>query len=148
MNILFISTENTRRGPMAKALAKEHFKSIDKIHTIKARGLKNVVTESSSNNSAEALKEIGLYLGKEKSRVVTRDEVINANIILTMTIAERDLLKIAYYDVENIDSKVQTLSCYGRGIDKDIVDPYFSDLNTYKEVRDEIKSLIESINWR
>ena len=70
-----------------------------------------------------------------------------SDLILTMTIAQRDLLRIAYFDIEDIDDKVMTLSYYSIGEDKDIEDPYFQNLDVYKQVRDEIKNLIEKGKW-
>jgi protein-tyrosine-phosphatase len=70
-----------------------------------------------------------------------------ADKVLTMTIAQRDLLKIAYFDIDNIDEKVQTLSYFAIGEDRDVIDPFFGDIDIYRKTRDEIKELIEKSNW-
>ena len=132
---------------MAEAIAKSHFKKINKIHRVLSRGLQDIENEPASTNSIEVLEEIGLDLNKHKSNLITRELMETSDLILTMTIAQRDLLKIAYFDIENIDNKVQTLSYYSTGSDEDIEDPYFQDIEVYKRVRDKIKNLIESANW-
>ena len=147
MNILFVCTGNTCRSPIAEAIAKDHFKKINKTHRVLSVGLQNIKKEPASSNSIEALEEWGLDLTRHKSKLVTRDLVKGADLVLTMTIAQRDLLRIAYFDIENIDGKVQTLHFYATGEDQDIEDPYFKDLDRYKQVRDELKNLIEKSNW-
>ena len=147
MNILFVCTGNTCRSPMAEAIAKDYFKKINKINRVLSGGLQNIEKEPASSNSIEALDEWGLDLTRHKSKLVTRDLVEGADLVLTMTIAQRDLLRIAYFDIENIDGKVQTMYFYATGEDQDIEDPYFKDLDRYKQVRDELKNLIEKSNW-
>lgn len=132
---------------MAEAIAKNHFKKINKMHRVLSGGLQNIKNEPASPNSIEAMEEYGLSLKSHKSKLITRDLIEGVDLALTMTIAQRDLLKIAYFNVENIDSKVQTLHFYATGEDYDIEDPYFNDLDRYKQVRDKIKILIEKSNW-
>lgn len=147
MKILFICTGNTCRSPMAEVIAKDYFKKINKINRVISRGLQNVDNEPANSKSIEAVGELGLNLKRHKSNLVSRDVIEESDLILTMTIAQRDLIRIAYFDVADIDNKVQTLSFYSTGEDKDIEDPYFKDIEVYKKVRDEIKYLIENGNW-
>lgn len=147
MKILFVCTGNTCRSPMAEIIAKDYFKKINKINRVSSCGLQNISKEPANTKSIDAVNELGLDLKRHKSKLISKELIENSDLVLTMTIAQRDLIRIAYFDVDKIDDKVQTLSFYSTGEDKDIEDPYFSSLEVYKNVRDEIKYLIENADW-
>ena len=147
MNILFVCTGNTCRSPMAEVIARDYFARKDISNKVISAGIQNIGGEPASTNAIAAVAEYGLDLKEHKNRLVNRMLVETSDKILTMTIAQRDLLRIAYYDVENIDEKVQTLSYCATGEDKDLEDPFFAELDVYRKTRDEIKDLIEKCNW-
>ena len=108
---------------MAEGIAKEHFKKINKIHRVLSRGLQNIENEPASSNAVEALEELEINISRHKSNLVTRELMETSDLILTMTIAQRDLLRITYFDIEDIDDKEITFNNYSIGEDKDIEDP-------------------------
>lgn len=148
MKILFVCTGNTCRSPMAEGIARDMFSRNNiRNHFVRSAGIQNITGEPASENSIIVMKEIGLDISNHISTLVRRQLIEEADKILTMTIAQRDLLKIAYFDIDNIDEKVQTLSFLATGEDKDVIDPFFGDIEIYRNTRDEIKELIEKSNW-
>lgn len=148
MKILFVCTGNTCRSPMAEEIARDMFsrKNI-RNHFVRSAGIQNITGEPASDNAIMVMKEIDLDISRHFSSLVRRGLMEEADKVLTMTIAQRDLLKIAYFDIDNIDEKVQTLSYFAIGEDRDVIDPFFGDIDIYRKTRDEIKELIEKINW-
>lgn len=148
MKILFVCTGNTCRSPMAEGIARDLFsKKNIRNHFVLSAGIQNITGEPASENAVLVMQEIDLDISRHNSTLVRRELMEEADKILTMTIAQRDLLKIAYFDIDNIDKKVQTLSYFANGEDKDVIDPFFGDIEIYRKTRDEIKELIEKSNW-
>lgn len=133
---------------MAEEIARDMFsrKNI-RNHFVRSAGIQNITGEPASDNAIMVMKEIELDISRHVSTLVRRALIEEADKILTMTIAQRDLLKIAYFDIDNIDEKVQTLSYFASGEDRDVIDPFFGEIEIYRKTRDEIKELIEKSNW-
>ncbi|KAF0092259.1 MAG: protein-tyrosine phosphatase [Fusobacteria bacterium] len=148
MKILFVCTGNTCRSPMAEGIARDMFtKNNVRNHFVRSAGIQNITGEPASDNAIMVMQEIDLDISRHISTLVRRELMEEADKILTMTIAQRDLLKIAYFDIDNIDEKVQTLSYFANVEDRDVIDPFFGDIEIYRKTRDEIKELIEKSNW-
>lgn len=148
MKILFVCTGNTCRSPMAEGIARDMFsKKNIRNHFVRSAGIQNITGEPASDNAIMVMQEIDLDISRHISTLVKRELMEEADKILTMTIAQRDLLKIAYFDIDKIDEKVQTLSYFANVEDRDVIDPFFGDIEIYRKTRDEIKELIEKSNW-
>ncbi len=147
MKILFVCHGNTCRSPMAELLAKEHFQQKGTGHQVLSAGLQGEEGERASKGAISVMKELGLDLQRHRTRRVSRDLVEGADLVLTMTLAQRDLLRIAYYDIPDGDQRIHTLSGYAGTGDQDIPDPFMGNLEAYRHVRDRLKELIEKSEW-
>ena len=132
---------------MAEVLAKDYFKKTGKSHKVQSAGLHSSTGEPASEMAISAVKELGLDLTKHKNQLVNRELIETGDLVLTMTLAQRDLLRIAFFDLKEIDLKIETLSAYAGLGDIDIEDPYMGQLEKYLQTRDQIKELIEKCNW-
>lgn len=142
--LVFICSGNTCRSPMAKGLFIKHLKE----RNPELEGKIEVVTAGTHPNSGEmaspgartAMEEIGVDISDHKAQPVTERLLSEADWIMTMTRGHRDYLK----QVLGENNRIFTL--YGfLGQDKDVLDPYGGDVDTYRVCRDELQQMVEML---
>ena len=119
--IIFVCTGNTCRSPMAEGYLKSKKR---KDLSVISRGL---AADGSpvSENSVEAMKEIGIDISSHISKQLTFADIDETSVFICMSASHADILE-------------------GLGLDKmkifilGISDPYGCDIETYKKCRDEI----------
>lgn len=126
MNILFVCTGNTCRSPMAEGYLKS-FGLPD--FNVESRGLSDSGLPV-SENSATAMREIGIDIGNHISKRLSKEDIENADIIVCMSASHFESLAPFCGD------KLYLLG-------KSVSDPYGGSLETYRNCRDEI---IKGIN--
>nr|MDK2850667.1 hypothetical protein [Candidatus Cloacimonadota bacterium] len=146
--IMFVCTANICRSPMAEML-------FDKM--LHDEGI-NMISDSSgllegghmiSLSSMELLMEAGITKAQEHvSKQITPQMIAASWLVLTMEERHRDFLRKAN---PNMAHKIFTLSEITDD-DKDIEDPYGSDIETYRKtydiIEDRLKILMEKIKKR
>jgi len=142
-HVLFVCTGNICRSPLAESLLER---------ALKERGLEVSVTSAGTGawDGAPASEgaylvglERGLDLSGHRARLLTRELVEQADLILTMARHHR-----ARVDELGGEGKVYVLGEYaGKGGDE-VSDPFGGDLGVYRDTCQELESLAEAVAER
>jgi protein-tyrosine-phosphatase len=140
MHIVFVCTGNTCRSPMAEGLLRE---------ALAARGIDHVTVASAGTGAWEGAPasegaylvglEHGLDLSEHRARLLTREMVREADLLLVMS--GHHLARVAELGGEQ---KAHLLAWYaGRDADRaEVTDPFGADLAIYRTTFSELKELI------
>lgn len=142
MNILFVCTGNTCRSPMAEGLLKDMAEKRGIELDVTSAGTFAFDGQEVSEEAVEVMKEENIDIATHRARIIHRDLVESAHLILTMSRShKRELLK--KYDF--IRDKVYTLKEYAYGREEDISDPYGRGISAYRRAKEEIKEALKEI---
>ncbi|HMH57391.1 MAG TPA: low molecular weight protein arginine phosphatase [Gemmatimonadales bacterium] len=143
MHVLFVCTGNTCRSPMAEAMMQE---------ALVSRGVDQVTVSSAGTGAWDGAPvsegaylvglEHGLDLSTHRARLLTRELVKSADLILTMSGHHR--ARVAELGGED---KVHVLGEYaGRDESRaEVSDPFGSDLASYRQTYEELQELIGGV---
>jgi protein-tyrosine-phosphatase len=140
MHILFVCTGNTCRSPTAEALLRR---------ALAERGATGVTVGSAGTGAWDGSPasegaylvglEKGLDLSGHRARLLTRELIRSADLILTMSAQQR-----ARVEAMGGADKARALAEYA-GAAGDVHDPYGSDLDAYRRTYAELERLIEAV---
>ena len=143
MNVLLVCTGNTCRTPMAEALMRQAFQE---------RGINHVAVSSAGTGAWDGAPvsegaylvglENGLDLSNHRARLLTREIVRGADLILVMS--GHHLARVAELGGED---KAYLLGAYaGREPARtEVPDPFGSDLASYRHTYTELQELIGAV---
>lgn len=142
MNILFVCTGNTCRSPMAEALFNDVCRRRGIDHFSFSRGTNVFYPEPVNPKAVAALKAIGTDIPAKMSAAVSEEDMIKADIILTMTSAHKMALKSMF---PKYSEKIFTLNEKAYGKDKPVSDPFGGTENVYLQCAKELKNAVEAL---
>ncbi len=140
-NVLFVCTGNICRSPLAASLLER---------ALKERGIEDVMVTSAGTGAWDGAPasegaylvglERGLDLSGHRARLLTRELVEQADLILTMARHHR-----ARVDELGGEGRVFVLGEYaGRGGDE-VSDPFGGDLGVYRDTAQELEGLTAAV---
>jgi len=142
--ILFICTGNVCRSPMAEALFRRAAAGHGEFRVFSA-GLGAVDGQPPTAHSMTAMKELGMDISGQRSRMLTADLVRQADYIFGMTHSHVEALALLYPQAAEKTFLLcefdETLDAY----DKEISDPIGGSYGVYQNCRDQIRQGITSL---
>ena len=142
--ILFVCTGNVCRSPMAEGLFRHAVRGRGSYRVLSA-GLGAMEGQPPSHHAVQAVRELGIDISNQRSRMLTPELVQAADFIFGMTHSHIDTVALLYpqaaektFLAREFD---ETLDWY----EKDICDPIGGSFEVYASCRDQIEQGIASI---
>src|SRR6476646_5072325 len=136
--VLFVCTGNVCRSPMAEGLFRHVVQGRGQYRVISA-GLGAMEGQPPSPYAVQAVKELGIDISAQRSRMLTSQMVDEADLILGMTHSHLDTVMMLY---PHAAEKVFLLREFDDALaifEKDISDPIGGSFDVYLECRDQIE---------
>jgi glycine hydroxymethyltransferase len=142
--ILFVCTGNVCRSPMAEGLFRHAVRALGDFRVISA-GVGAIDGQPPSPHAVRALKDLGIEIGQQRSRMLTSDLVDQADYIFGMTHGHVDAISLLF---PHAAEKTFLLREFDETLDtfeKDISDPIGGSFEVYVNCRDQIEQGIASM---
>ena len=140
--LLFVCSGNTCRSPLAQALT-AHLLQAEGLNgwTVASAGLAAFNGMSATRQAMTAAQELGLDLSAHQSRSLTEELAAEAELVLVMTQAHKDLL---VKEMPQYAAKVYTLKEFV-GQAGDVADPFGGSVAVYMETAQELQGLLQLV---
>src|SRR5215467_13811621 len=142
--VLFVCTGNVCRSPMAEGIFRQAVQGRGEYRVLSA-GLGAMEGQPPSPYAAQAVKELGIDISSQRSRMLTPELVQQADYILGMTHSHIDTVMLLY---PHAAEKTFLLREFDETLDhfeKDISDPIGGSYDVYLNCRDQIEQGIASL---
>ena len=139
--ILFVCYGNICRSPLAAALAEHNFPQIE----IESAGFHETTGRSSPEKILRIATSFGLDLSSHRSALVSREQLLNADLIVAMDIENISRIKQACPEAV---ARTTVLGLFASNPTVAIADPYLADERTTAEVCRQIRAGVERLVQR
>ena len=142
--ILFVCTGNVCRSPMAEALFRRVVDGRGAFRAFSA-GLGAVDGQPPTAHSVTAMRELGVDISGQRSRMLTTDLVRQADYIFGMTHSHVDTIALLYPQAAEKTFLLREFDDSLEDFEKDISDPIGGSYEIYQDCRDQIEQGIASL---
>jgi len=142
--ILFICTGNICRSPMAEGLFRYAMRGREDYRALSA-GLGALDGQPPSAHSVTAMKQLGIDISRQRSRMLTADLVKQADLIFGMTHSHVDTVTLLYPQAAEKTFLLREFDDTLDTFEKDISDPIGGSYEVYENCRDQIEQGIASL---
>src|SRR4051812_4339361 len=142
--ILFVCTGNVCRSPMAEGIFRHVMKGRRDVQVLSA-GIGAMEGQAPSTYAVQAVRELGIDISKQRSRMLTAELVQEADYIFGMTHSHVDSVNLLY---PHAAEKTFLLREFDDTLDifeKDISDPIGGSFDVYVNFRDQIEQGVASM---
>ncbi len=142
--ILFICTGNVCRSPMAEALFRRAAAGRGEFRVLSA-GLGALDGQPPTAHSVTAMRELGIDISSQRSRMLTAELVQQADYIFGMTHSHVDAIALLYPQAAEKTFLLREFDETLEDFEKDISDPIGGSYEVYVNCRDQIEQGIASL---
>lgn len=142
--VLLVCSGNTCRSPLAEVLLRDALATAGRGDVaVASAGTGAWDGAPASEGSYLVALERGLDLSRHRARMVTRDMIDEADLILAMGSSHlRRLIELGAGD------KAQLLTVYAGEVPADVIDPFGADVETYRRTADRLAELLRAVTAR